>query len=194
MSAKGSKSRKLLFVVIGVWVGVCLIALLVVGLAFSGALPFMPTGLLGSEAAGAGINIDELAPDFALQNPAGETIRLSDLKGKAVVINFWATWCGPCVREMSTLQKYQDKYPAFVLLGVDEKESAEEVKAFMQKMKLTYQVLLDENAEVSALFQVMIMPTTYFIDEAGVVRARHFGYMGEEQFEFYLGSLGVIVK
>ena len=186
------KRNRLLTAVIVVWVVVCLILLGVLGLFFTGNLPFVPSGLMDPGAMGAGIAIESPAPDFSLQTITGETIKLSDLKGKPVVINFWATWCGPCVREMPALQKYQTKHPEMVVLGLDEEESVEVVKEFVDKMKFTYQILMDEKAEVSALYQVMIMPTSYFIDETGMVRARHFGYMGEEQLKFYLGTIGVI--
>ena len=192
MSENISKRNKLLFIVIGIWVSVCLVALLVGGglILFRG-VPLDPTSLMGSSGSG-GISIDESAPDFELQNLDGENIRLSDLRGKPVVLNFWATWCGPCVREMPSFQTYQDKYPGFIMLGLNEEESSEEVKAFVKKQNLSYMNLLDQKSEVARIYQVITMPTTYFIDELGVVRARHFGYMGEEQLEFYLGSLGVI--
>ena len=194
MSENRPKSRKLVFVVIGIWVFVCLAASVIGILAYTGALPIGQTGSMGPDAESEGIKIDEIAPDFTLQNSAGETVRLSDLRGKSVVINFWATWCGPCVREMPALQRYQDKYPDFVLLGIDEGEKAEEVRKFTDKMKITYQILVDEKGTVANLYKVMIMPTTYFVDKDGVILARHFGYMGEEQLEFYLGSLGIIVE
>jgi len=188
------KKKKLLFVVIGIWVFVCLAVSAIGILAYTGVLPVGPIGSTGPDAESEGIQIDESAPDFTLQNSTGEKVRLSDLHGKPVVINFWATWCGPCVREMPALQRYQDKYPDFVLLGIDEEEKAEEVNKFTDKMKLTYQMLIDEKGTVANLYKVMVMPTTYFVDQEGVIRARHFGYMGEEQLEFYLGSLGIIIK
>ena len=184
--------------VVGIWVFVCLAASTFGILAYTGVLPgVLPvgsTGSIGPNPESEGIKIDELAPDFSLKNTAGETIWLSELRGKPVVINFWATWCGPCVREMPALQRYQDKYPDFVLLGIDEGETIEDVIKFTEKMKLTYQILIDEKGTAANLYKVVMMPTTYFIDQEGVIRARHFGYMGEEQLEFYLGSLGIIVE
>ncbi len=194
MAENRPKSRKLLFVVIGIWVFVCLAATTVIVLAYTGILSFDPNGSIGTNPGSEGIQIDEKAPDFTLQNSAGETVRLSDLRGKPVVINFWATWCGPCVREMPALQRYQDKYPDFILLGIDEGEKVDEVKKFTEKMKLTYQILIDEKGAAANLYKVMIMPTTYFVNQEGIIIARHFGYMGEEQLKFYLGSLGIIVK
>jgi cytochrome c biogenesis protein CcmG/thiol:disulfide interchange protein DsbE len=188
------KSRKLLFAVIGIWVFVCLAASTVGVLAYTGILPIGPAGPEGQNPESEGIQIDEVAPDFSLQNSSGETVRLSDLRGKPVVINFWATWCGPCVREMPALQRYQDKYPDFILLGIDEGEKADVVKKFTDKMKLTYRILIDEKGTVANLYKVMIMPTTYFVNRDGIIHARHFGYMGEDQLEFYLGSLGIIIK
>ena len=197
MAENRPKSRKLLYAVIGVWVFVCLAVSTFGILAYTGVLPIGLPGSMGSTGSNAeseGIKIDELAPDFSLQNTAGETIWLSELRGNPVVINFWATWCGPCVREMPALQRYQDKYPDMVMLGINEGEKVEVVKKFTEKMKLTYQILIDEKGNAANLYKVVMMPTTYFIDREGVIRARHFGYMGEEQIEFYLGSLGIIVE
>jgi len=192
VSETRSKSKKLLIVVVVIWVIVCLIVLAVGGLYLTGNLPFVPSGLMDPSAMGAGIEIDSPAPDFELQAISGQTVRLSDLNGKPVVINFWATWCGPCVREMPALQKYQNRHPDLVVLGLNEGESVEVVKAFIDKMNFTYQILLDEKTQVAPQYQVMIMPTTYFVDENGIVLARHFGYMGEDQLKFYLGAIGIV--
>jgi peroxiredoxin len=188
------KRRKLVFVVIGIWVFVCLAAVTIGILVYNGVLPVGQIASSGTNPESEGIKIDELAPDFSLKNTAGETVWLSELRGKPVVINFWATWCGPCVREMPALQRYQDKYPGFVLLGIDEGDKAEDVKKFADKMKITYQILIDEKGTAADLYKVVMMPTTYFIDQEGVIRSRHFGFMGEKQLEFYLGALGIITE
>ena len=108
------------------------------------------------------------------------------------MLNFWATWCGPCVREMPMFQEFQDRYPEMVLLGVDEEESPETVRDFLQKMSLTYTILLDQKAELAQDLRVNYLPTTFFIDGQGDIRFRHFGILSEEQLTYYLTELGVV--
>jgi len=132
------------------------------------------------------------APDFELPDLEGNIRRLSDYKGQVVVLNFWATWCGPCVREMPMFQEFQDRYPEMVLLGVDEEESPETVRDFLQKMGLTYTILLDEKAELARDLRVNYLPTTFFVDQQGDIRFRHYGIVTEEQLTHYLTELGVI--
>ena len=182
--------RKFLTIVIGIWIGVLLGGIAIVTVVMSGKISSSGQGSDNAQQVMAAV--DDPAPDFQTQNLAGETFRLSDQKGKVVVLDFWATWCGPCVREMPMLQAYQDKYPSMLMLGVDEKEDATKVKQFIDKSEINYPILLDPDGKVSSLFQVMMLPTTYFIDDQGVVRFRHLGSLDEEQLKFYLGSLGVL--
>jgi thiol-disulfide isomerase/thioredoxin len=108
------------------------------------------------------------------------------------VVNFWATWCGPCVEEMPMFQKYQDQYPNFVMIGVDSEEKPQVVTGFLKDMDLSYLMLLDEEAIAADLYQVLVLPTTYFIDGEGTIRFRHIGTLTEAQLKAYLGSLGVL--
>jgi thiol-disulfide isomerase/thioredoxin len=184
--------KKMFTVVIGIWAGVLLGAAVIVVLAVTGKLS------PGSGSASSGgmtplmASVDQLAPVFETKYMTGETFNLADQQGKVVVLDFWATWCGPCVREMPMLQEYQDKYPNILMLGMDEKEDAAKVKDFISKSGLKYPILLDPDGKVSELYQIMMLPTTYFIDEQGMVRFRHLGALEEDQLQFYLGALGVI--
>jgi len=184
--------RKIFTIVIGIWIGVLLGGAAIVALAVSGKFSPLGKGTGSGSAPLAMAAVDDPAPDFETKNLNGETFRLSDQKGKVVVLDFWATWCGPCVREMPMLQEYQSKYPGFVMLGVDQKEEAAKVKDFIDKSSIKYPILLDPDGKVSEMFQIMLLPTTIFIDEQGVVRFRHLGVLGEDQLQFYLGSLGVL--
>jgi peroxiredoxin len=192
LSTQNSSSKKLLTVVIGLWVGVCLGIGVIGVLVVTGVIP-----LFGDPASGGAPPLAEeesgtTAPDFELPDLEGNTKKLTDYQGKVVVLNFWATWCGPCVREMPMFQEYQDRYPDMALLGVDEEESPETVRDFLQKMGLTYTILLDEKAELGQSLRVNYLPTTFFIDEQGEIRFRHFGILNEDQLTYYLTELGVI--
>ncbi|HHB91114.1 MAG TPA: TlpA family protein disulfide reductase [Anaerolineae bacterium] len=112
------------------------------------------------------------APDFTLQTPEGESLSLADLRGKAVVLNFWATWCPPCRAEMPELQAAWEAYGAggLVVLGVNQAEDAATVQAYLDELGLTFPVVLDTQYEAASLYSVNSLPTTYFIDREGIIR------------------------
>lgn len=116
-----------------------------------------------------------LAPDFTLDTLDGSKVTLSELRGKVVVINFWATWCLPCRVETPALEKSYEQYRdlGMVILGVNltNQDLISEVNAFVQEFKLTYPILLDNDGRVSStLYQVRGLPTTFFINREGVIR------------------------
>lgn len=192
MSTQNSSSKKLITVVVGLWAGVCLGAALIGVLVFTGVIPLLGDTSVESTSSLAPEESGTQAPDFELPNLSGTPVRLADYQGQVVALNFWATWCGPCVREMPMFQEFQDRYPNFVMLGIDEEESPEKVRDFLQQMSLTYTILLDEKAELARDLRVSFLPTTFFIDEKGEIRFRHYGIMSEEQLTHYLTELGVI--
>lgn len=114
-----------------------------------------------------------LAPDFELRTPNGETIRLSDLRGQAVLINLWATWCPPCRAEMQSIEKvYQDyKDQGFTVLAVNmtRQDDASAILPFVREQALTFPVLLDEKGEVAAAYQLQSLPSSYFIRRDGII-------------------------
>jgi peroxiredoxin len=115
--------------------------------------------------------VGALAPDFTL--PAleeGRSVRLLDFRGRAVVINFWATWCPPCRVEMPALQHAQRDMPDVVVLGVNQQESADLINRFMREQGLDFPIALDATGEVNRLYRVRALPTTYFVDANGVIR------------------------
>lgn len=125
------------------------------------------------------------APDFELETLNGESIKLSDLKGKKVIINFWATWCPYCVEEMPDLQKLYDKYKdeGLILLGIDVGESKSKVDKFIKDKNLNFTILLDEKSEVAAKYGINSLPATIAVDENGVVVGGRLGMMTYEQME-----------
>lgn len=112
------------------------------------------------------------APDFTLRSLTGENLRLSEHLGEVVVINFWASWCGPCRQEMPQLDQLYSKYrlAGLALLSINIDESAERAAEMAQALQVSYPVLLDERKEVSRSYQVGAMPLTVLVDREGVVR------------------------
>jgi cytochrome c biogenesis protein CcmG/thiol:disulfide interchange protein DsbE len=120
-----------------------------------------------------------LAPDFTLTTLDGSTVRLSELRGRPVLVNFWASWCGPCRAEMPHIQAAFEAYAAdgLVVLGVDQMESSLAVFAFVDEFGLTFPIPLDSDGEVSAAYQVRGLPTSFFVDADGVIRDSFTGPM-----------------
>ncbi len=136
--------------------------------------------------------LDQSALDFELKDLSGQQFLLSELKGRVVLLNFWATWCGPCEQEMPVLQRAHDKYGSdLVVIGVNMAEPAESVRRFVQRLGLTYRILLDLQGEVGDAYQVYMLPITFFIDRQGVLRYRHIGSITDAQLQTYLVQLGV---
>jgi peroxiredoxin len=119
------------------------------------------------------------APDFTLRTAAGPNLRLQEQRGQVVLINFWATWCGPCRQEMPQLNKLYDKYRSagFVLLGVNIDDDTRRATDAATKLGLKFPVLLDTDKAVSRLYDLGTMPTTVLIDRDGRVRHIHPGYL-----------------
>lgn len=113
-----------------------------------------------------GFDIGNLAPDFEIELLTGETVKLSDFRDKAVILNFWATWCGPCKREMPDLQKIQDDYPEeVVVLGISVGEERQLVEEFVDNNNYTFNIAADELAKTG--YPILAFPTTFFLDKNG---------------------------
>ena len=127
------------------------------------------------------------APDFTLRAMDGPNMRLQEQRGRVVMINFWATWCGPCRQEMPHLNRLYEKYAAsgFVLMSInvdDDTRNAAEVAA---KLGVKFPVLWDTDKKVSRLYDLATMPSTVLIDRDGKVRYVHRGYLNgyEDTYE-----------
>ena len=114
------------------------------------------------------------APDFQLQDLDGQTVSLGELQGRPVMVNFWATWCGPCRMEMPYIEEvFNDpewQEAGLVILAVNLGESAEVAGQFMKENGLTFPVLLDTSREVAKAYNVSAIPTTYFVDKNGIIK------------------------
>ena len=118
------------------------------------------------------------APDFTLEDMQGNKVSLSDFKGKIVVVNFWATWCPPCIEEMPSMEKLHQKFKGedFVLLAVNvEEDSRSIVERFLKKNPFTFPVLLDQDAVVQQLFGAYRFPETIIINRQGEIVTRVVG-------------------
>ncbi len=123
--------------------------------------------------------LQALAPDFALTNTRDALVRLSELRGQAVVLNFWATWCGPCVLEMPILQSVFDSQPVTVL-AVNMGEPPAIIRAWQRTHGLTYDLLIDETQQVAALYRLRGQPSTYIISPEGIITDIFFGPVSEQ--------------
>ena len=139
-----------------------------------------------------GTEVGSLAPDFRLISISGDVIHLSQFQGKPVVVNFWATWCTPCVVEMPNLQKiYEEHDKQFEILAVNAGESEFTVKQFAKAIGIDFLVLLDPDFDIQSRYKIRGYPTTFVLDADGVVQAQHIGILGESQLEEYLELVGM---
>jgi len=152
------------------------IGAIIIGVAAIG-LTLAPTARAGAPAA---------APDFALPAIDGSELRLSELKGQVVMINFWATWCGPCRQEMPLLQQLQVKYEplGFTLIGVNVEPESAGARAWLEKVPVTFPILFDRKNEVAERFGVQGMPSSVFVDRSGKVRYVHRGYQPGDESKY----------
>ncbi|MED2982547.1 redoxin domain-containing protein [Bacillus thuringiensis] len=142
-----------------------------------------------------GIEIGKSAPDFELTKLDGTNVKLSDLKGKKVILNFWATWCGPCQQEMPDMEAFYKKHKENVeILAINytpsEKGGGEEkVSNFAKEKGITFPILLDKNIDVTTAYKVITIPTSYFIDTKGVIQDKFIGPMTQKEMEKRVAKL-----
>lgn len=129
--------------------------------------------------------------DFTLQDLQGNQISLSDFRGQVVMLNFWASWCGPCRIEIPhMIELYQEKRDQdFEIVAVNLRENPNRVEGFAQKLNMPFPVLLDQKGRVGAAYYVRGIPTSIFIDEEGVIRHVHVGTLTESALERYVNDL-----
>ena len=129
-----------------------------------------------------GAQVGSLAPNFRLESPDGGAIALSDLRGKPVLLNFWATWCGPCRSEMPELQKtHQKMSEKLTILGMDVDETKAQVTAFRSELGVSFPMVIDKGQKGFNQYAPFGLPSTYLIDKVGVVRAVKFGPFTDEK-------------
>ena len=142
-----------------------------------------------------GVKKGQIAPDFTLSTLSGETVTLSELKGKKVILNFWATWCPPCKKEMPHLQDYYDDYAEeenVEIVGVNltySDGSLDNIQKFVDSYKLTFPILLMEEEGVNQTYQVLTIPSTFMIDKEGRIQRHIVGPLDQEALSHYVKEL-----
>jgi peroxiredoxin len=118
------------------------------------------------------------APDFTLKSSLGTNVRLSEQRGQVVMLNFWASWCGPCRQEMPLLDGISKKYSkmGFVLYGVNVEQDNTDAKKMLKDLKVQFTILFDPESKLSSLYNVDAMPTSVMIDKKGKIRYVDRGY------------------
>lgn len=131
------------------------------------------------------------APDFTLTNLEGKEVTLAEFRDRPVIINFWATWCVPCRREMPGFQRAFETYQAdgLIILAVNFEEEANLVRPFIEEFGLTFEILYDTQAEVSQTYQVTGLPRTVFVDRQGLIRHVQVGEVKEEMLKEFLEQI-----
>lgn len=198
-SPSGSLRASLLLLGAGLLIGLALGLIVFYGLP---ALPGLDSALAATRAPIGGATsggtsapapvVGAPAPDFTLKDLDNADVTLSAYQGQVVLLNFWATWCGPCRLEMPAIQQryaaYKDQ--GFVVLAIDLDEPITEVGAFAHAYNLTFPVLLDPGAVVNSVYRILGYPTTFFIDRDGLITRQHIGAMTEAQLDKYLLDFG----
>jgi len=153
----------------------------------------MALALIASAARAQPVKPGVRAPNINLRTLTGSRVKLSELRGHPVIVSFWATWCGPCRAEFPELIKLQQQYDSVGLrvLGVngfdqedpDKKRGRKAVQQFVDDVAVSFPIVLDERGETRRAFRIVHLPTTVFIDSAGVVQHVHVGAVSREELE-----------
>jgi peroxiredoxin len=141
------------------------------------------------------VAVSDEAPDFTLKTLDGNNARLKEYRGQVVLINFWASWCGPCRQEMPLLEKIDKRYrdAGFTVLGVNVEGKAGPAKEVATKAGVTFPVLVDDGQKVSQMYALESMPSSVVVDRDGVIRYVHRGYKPGDEAK-YLEVVKQLIK
>jgi len=174
-------------VFIGIGAGIVILASL--GLIFSPKILGQGSGLLPQDV---DPQLGKIAPNFNLDDLDGKEIQLLNDSQRPTLINFWATWCPPCVAEMATIQQYYvESGRSFRVLAVNADEPPEDVQRFANEHGLSFDILLDPGGHVQELYRLRGYPTSFILDSDGVVMREHVGLLTESKLRNYLSEVGV---
>jgi peroxiredoxin len=132
------------------------------------------------------VELEDTVPDFTLKSMSGENLRLEEYRGKVVLINFWASWCGPCRQEMPILQKIHDRYEplGFTVLGVNVDEKQEKARKIVERLDVDFPLLLDTDQLVSEAYDVNAMPYSVLVGRDGKINYIHRGYKPGDENQY----------
>ncbi len=141
-------------------------------------------------AVGSAPSVGAAAPEFALPGTAGETLALADLRGRKVLVNFWATWCGPCREEIPLMIEYQDDLQAagIELLAVNVGETPAKVARFVADARMNFPGLMDTSTGVAQAYYLRAIPTSYLVDEDGVIEDIHLGILMADDLDAMIAA------
>jgi cytochrome c biogenesis protein CcmG/thiol:disulfide interchange protein DsbE len=147
--------------------------------------------LISRDSGSRGASIGTRAPDFALADLDGNPVRLSDLRGRPVIVNFWASWCGPCVDEFPVLQRAVDEHAAdgLAVVGVVFRDNSEAARRFMQRMGAPWPAAMDPGEDTAERYGIYGPPESFFIDADGMVVARQIGPLSQPDLDRHLSRV-----
>jgi thiol-disulfide isomerase/thioredoxin len=133
--------------------------------------------------------VGRLAPDFVFTAPDGRTVKLSDYRGKPLVLHFWATWCGPCIRELPLIAALDAASRDMTTLAVNCAETDREVSSFLRLRKLKLNVVMDRDGNISRLYGIYAIPQTLMIDAEGLIRSIRVGAYNQRELNRDISAL-----
>ena len=142
-----------------------------------------------ASAAKEGLSIGSSAPNFELKTLTGDTVTLSQLKGKKVMLNFWATWCPPCKAEMPEMEQFSKQIGDDTVILAVNIDPQLDVQGFVNENKITFPILLDTEDKVNEAYQILSIPTTYFINSKGIIQNKYTGSMKLDVMKKYTQEL-----
>ena len=150
---------------------------------------------IASSLSAAGNVIEGPAPDFTLKSNDGKNLRLSEYRGQVLLINFWASWCGPCRQEMPLLEEIQQKYSklGFTVLGINVDKNSAQADKILNDINISFPVLYDADGSVSKRYNVDAMPTTVIVDRNGNMRFLHRGFKPGYE-ESYIAHIKTLIR
>jgi thiol-disulfide isomerase/thioredoxin len=161
---------------------------LAIGMLLGGMILSRPVSLFASDRIEVGYSV----PDFKLSSLDGMATSLIDFRGRPLILNFWASWCGPCREEMPLLQQvYEGLGDRIFVVGINYAEPSSHVLSFTHTIGVTFPILLDSKGEVAKRYQIAGFPTTFFLNSEGKLVAYHVGALTPDMLSTYLRVLGV---
>lgn len=138
----------------------------------------------GNANANTGAKLGQYAPGFEAEYLNGTPISLYELRGKPIILNFWATWCPPCVREMPVLDEFQQRYEnEIIVLGVNLGEKDEAIENFLKRVNVSFAIVKDKNKSIEESYNLIVRPSTFFIDKNGIIADKRLGEISKEELE-----------